>query len=104
MTERPTSERLGAPETERGQAAGAFSISFDPGSGIGGVPAGIVADFPAGVPIAFRFAAAACALALAVARSLLASSPVGAERTTGVAGDLPPPRVDPGEAPRPGGS
>ena len=86
---------MAAPETERGQAVGAFSISFDLAFGIGGVLAGIIANSLGGIPAAFWFGAAACALALAVARSLLPSS----QNAPGVAGDLPPsPRGDPGPA------
>ena len=84
---------MAAPETERGQAVGAFSISFDLAFGIGGVLAGIVANSLGGIPAAFWFGAAACAFALTVARSILPAS----QDVRGVAGDLPPPpRADPG--------
>ena len=64
---------LAAPETERGQAVGAFSISFDLAFGLGGVLAGVVANGLGGIPAAFWFGAAACGLALIVARSILAA-------------------------------
>jgi len=86
---------MDAPETERGQAVGAFSISFDLAFGIGGVLAGIIANSLGGIPAAFWFGAAACTLALAVARSILPPS----QNAPGVAGDLPPPpRADAGPA------
>ena len=69
---------LAAPETERGQAVGAFSISFDLAFGLGGVLAGVAANTFGGIPAAFWFGAAACGLALIVARSTLAAPPAPA--------------------------
>ena len=62
---------LAAPESERGQAVGAFSISFDLAFGLGGILAGAVANSLGGIPAAFWFGAAACGLALIVARAIL---------------------------------
>ncbi|MCY3785976.1 MAG: MFS transporter [bacterium] len=62
---------LAAPETERGQAVGAFSISFDLAFGLGGVLAGTVANWLGGIPAAFWFGASACGLALVVARAII---------------------------------
>lgn len=86
---------LSAPETERGQAVGAFSISFDLAFGIGGFVAGVAANSLGGIPAAFWFGAAACAIALVVARSILPS----AQGPEAITADLPPPpRADPGPA------
>lgn len=87
---------LAAPETERGQAVGAFSISFDLAFGLGGFLAGAIANAFGGIPAAFWFGAAACGLALTVARSIL-PAPQGVE---GAATEPSPPEADPGPANR----
>ena len=79
---------LAAPESERGQAVGAFSISFDLAFGLGGILAGVAANSLGGIPAAFWFGAGACGLALVVARSLLA-----APRSPRVPDGNPPPTV-----------
>jgi MFS family permease len=88
---------MAAPEAERGQAVGTFSISFDLAFGIGGVLAGVVANYLGGIPAAFWFGAAACGLALAVARSLL---PTSKDARSGALDGPAPPRADPGTADR----
>ena len=85
---------LAAPETERGQAVGAFSISFDLAFGLGGFLAGAIANAFGGIPAAFWFGAAACGLALTVARSIL-PAPQGVE---GAATEPSPPEAEPGPA------
>ena len=90
-----------APAAERGQAVASFSISFDVAFGIGGFIAGAVATHLGGIPSAFWFGAAACVLALIVARAAL-------PRTAGEilpVGDVPrPPRAGPDEVRRLRGS
>lgn len=84
-----------APRAERGQAVGTFSMSFDLAFGAGGFLAGGVAQWFGGIPAAFWFGAAACGVALVVARMVLGARP-GA---VGPPNDAPlPPRLDPGEA------
>ena len=79
---------LAAPESERGQAVGAFSISFDLAFGLGGILAGVAANSLGGIPAAFWFGGGACGLALVVARSVLA-----APRSPRVPDGNPPPTL-----------
>ena len=86
-----------APEAERGQAVASFSISFDVAFGTGGFVAGAIATHFGGITSAFWFGAAACMLALLLARSTLPRSLSAALPTD----DSPlPPRAGPDEAKR----
>ncbi len=76
-----------APAAERGQAVASISISFDVAFGSGGFIAGAVAAHLGGIPSAFWFGAAACSLALVLARATLPKIAAGARPV----GDVPPP-------------
>ncbi len=90
-----------APPAERGQAVASFSISFDVAFGIGGFIAGAVATHFGGISSAFWFGAAACGVALLLARATIPRA-----STTAPAADDPPlpPRAGPDEARRLRGS
>ena len=86
-----------APLAERGQAVASFSISFDVAFGSGGFIAGAVATHFGGITSAFWFGAAACCLALLLARGTLPRS----STVSLAADDAPlPPRAGPDEAKR----
>ena len=90
-----------APPAERGQAVASFSISFDVAFGIGGFIAGAVATHFGGITSAFWFGAAACCVALLIARATIPR----ASATAPAADDTPlPPRAGPDEARRLRGS
>lgn len=84
---------LAAPDSERGQAVGAFSMSFDLAFGLGGVLAGAAANWLGGIPAAFWFGASACGLALVGARSIL---PAPQRAPSAATGTPPEPRTEDG--------